>query len=152
LSQDNFGNINNGLELVQDKLHKMKKREIEKLLGLLDNKDQSHDFSGYSNPDEAKESFVKLGFLRNKLNEREKSFSPYFTEKVMGKISVLTTSPGLEEYLSMLLTRVMTYGISAVLLIFLTLYLFHGQEGIGTVIGTSDSNDINFISYLFYEF
>jgi len=52
----------------------------------------------------------------------------------------------------MQLSRVMAYGMAAVALVFLTLFLLHGQDGFGTVIGTDTSDELNFISYLFYEF
>jgi len=90
--------------------------------------------------------------LRAEFSNRDHSFSPFFTDSIMGRISAITKSPGIEEYLSMLLSRVMTYGITAVVLVILTLYLLHGQDGFSAVLGTDSSNDLNFISSLFYEF
>jgi len=131
----------------------MKNKEIERLLEYFDMKDQNNvDFSGFNNPDAAKESYVNLNLIHGELSKCEKSFSPFFTDKVMNKIEKLSYIPGIEDYLSMLLTRVMTYGLTAVIIVFMTIYFLHGQEGIGTVLGTDISNDLNFISSVFYEF
>ena len=131
----------------------MKRKEIKKLLSFLDRKDQGqNDFSGFNNPGGAMKSYDELLSIRRNSNENRNEFSPFFTDKVMGTISQMSQHPGLEDYLSMLLNRVMSYGLSAILIIFLTLYFLHGQEGIGTILGTDTTNDINFISYLFYEF
>jgi hypothetical protein len=131
----------------------MKNKEFERLLGIVDQKDQRPlDFSGFSDPAAARESYNELIKFRGTLSNYEKYFSTYFTNKVMVRINNLAQSPGLEEYLSMQLSRVMTFGLTAVILVFLALYIFQGQEGIGTILGTDRSNDINFISSLFYEF
>ena len=131
----------------------MKKKEFEKLLGFADQKDHSnHDFSGFKDPEEAKESFKELLFFISKRSGFEKEFSPYFTEKVMNGLFRLTRRQGIEEYLSMQFSKVLTYGLTAVVFVFIILYFLQGQDGIGTIIGTDRSNDINFISYLFYEF
>jgi hypothetical protein len=81
-----------------------------------------------------------------------KDFSPFFTDKVMGRISQLSQKLGLEEYLSLQLSRVFGYGMAAVAIVLLTLFLLHGQDGFGTVFGSDVSDELNFISYLFYEF
>jgi hypothetical protein len=131
----------------------MKRKEFERLLGIFDQKDQSPvDFSGFSDPAEARKSYDDLRKFSGTLSGYEKYFSPFFTNRVMGRINNLAQSPGLEEYLSMQFSRVMTFGLTAVILVFLALYIFQGQEGFGTLLGTDRSNDINFISYLFYEF
>jgi hypothetical protein len=131
----------------------MKKKEIIRLLGLFDQKDlSSPDFSGFSDPDDARNNFNRLKLVRTELSGHDRSFSPYFTDRVMGRIARISQSPGIEEYLSMLFTRVMTYGLTAVVLVVLTLYFLHGPEGFSAVLGTDNSNDVNFISYLFYEF
>jgi hypothetical protein len=131
----------------------MKKKEFEKLLGLVDQKGQGlPDFSGFSNPDDAKMKFVEILHFRNTPSENEKDFSPFFTESVMGRIKQYPLTHGLEEYLSMQFNRVMAFGLTAVVLTFLTLYFLQGQDGVGTLFGADRTNDINFISYLFYEF
>jgi len=131
----------------------MKKKEIRKLLELLDQKDHSSvDFNEFRNPDEVKKDFNVLSFFRGKRAESQNDFSPFFTEKVMGRIAAHSRTQGIEDYLSMQFSRVMTYGLTAVVVLFLALYFLHGQDGLGTLIGTDSSNDLNFISYLFYEF
>mgnify|MGYP006954432678 CR=1 FL=1 len=135
------------------KAGKMKKRELKRLLELFDQNNQRHsDYHGFSDPDQARKSYEDLLLFRRKPSDIKKDFSPCFTERVINRITHQTQIPRLEEYLSMQLNRVMTYGLTAVILVFLTLYFLQGQDGIGTVIGTNNSNDINFISYLFYEF
>jgi len=131
----------------------MKKKEIGKVLELLDQKDlSSFNFNEFRNPDEVIEGFNLLSFFRGKHSESRSDFSPFFTEKVMGRIAAQSHTPGIEDYLSMQFNRVITYGLTAVVALFLVLWFLHGQDGIGTLIGTDSSNDLNFISYLFYEF
>lgn len=131
----------------------MKKKEIEKLVNLTDQKDLNPaDFTVFSEPVKAKQYFSLLSLARRRKPDTEPDFSPYFVEKVMGRLNRVVQSPGLDDYLSMLLSKVMTYGLTALALVFLTLYFLHGQDGIGTVIGSDTTNDMNFISYLFYEF
>jgi len=131
----------------------MKKKELQRLLDIFDQGNREpQDFSEFRNPDEARESFKKLILIRRELSDSNSDFSPFFSAKVMGKISQFSKRPGLEEYLSMQLSRVMTYGLTAVVLVFLTLFFLQGQEGMGLVPGSDSSNDLNFISSLFYEF
>jgi hypothetical protein len=130
----------------------MKKKEIEKLLRLTDQKVSSQpDFSGFSDPNEARENYSRLILIRKGYSVFERDFSPFFVERVLGRINNLSKGTGIQEYLSMQFNRVMAYGFAAVLIVFLTLYILHGQEGFGTVLRSDSSNDINFISYLFYE-
>jgi len=131
----------------------MKRKELEKLLGLLDQQAQNPiDFSGFSNPEEAKRRYKQLSVYRLKLGFREMDFSPYFVERVMGKINNLSGNQSLSEYLSLQFSRVMAYGFAAVIVVFMTLYFIHGQDSFGIILGNDNPNDINFISYLFYEF
>lgn len=131
----------------------MKKKDFKKLSDLLDlSKPGIIDFSGFSEPEKAGKSYEDFVFFREMTSGVAKDFSPFFTEKVMGRINQLSHRQGLEEYLSMQLSRVMAYGMTAVALVLLTLFLLHGQDGFGTVIGTDTSDELNFISYLFYEF
>ncbi len=131
----------------------MKRKEFEKLLNLMDRSDPGlNDFSVFSDPVKARKSYDELIFYRSESGTLAKDFSPYFTDKVMGRISQLSRIHGLEEYISMQFSRVMAYGLAAVVLVIITLFFFQGQDGLGTVIGTEASNDINFISSLFYEF
>jgi hypothetical protein len=131
----------------------MKKKEFEKLLGFADQKDHTNlDFSGFKDPAEAKKQFEELLFFVSKRSDFESDFSPFFTEKVMNGIVGFNNRLGIEAYLSMQFSRVMTLGLTAVVFVFIALYFLQGQEGIRNVLGTDQSNDINFISYLFYEF
>jgi hypothetical protein len=130
----------------------MKKKEIEKLLSLTDQKVTSQpDFSGFKDPGEARENYDKIVLIRREYSTYEKDFSPFFVERVLGGINNLSASTGIQEYLSMQFNRVIAYGFAAVLIVFLTLYFLDGQEGFGTVLRSDSTNDINFISYLFYE-
>jgi len=130
----------------------MKKAELEKLLERLDTKDYPVlDFSDFTNPEEAKRIYNDFFYFREIYND-PKDFSPYFTEKVMGKILLMASKSGLEEYLSIFLYRVVAYGVTAVILVFAILMFLQGQDGIGTAIGTESTTDLNFISSLFYEF
>lgn len=130
----------------------MKKKEIEKLLRLADQKVTSQpDFSGFKDPSEARENYNRLVLIRKGYPTYEKDFSPFFVERVLGRINNLSHSSGIQEYLSMQFNRVMAYGFAAVLIVFATLYILNGQEGIGTILRSDNTNDINFISYLFYE-
>jgi hypothetical protein len=130
----------------------MKKKEIEKLLRLTDHEVSSQpDFSGFKDPGEVRENYDRLVLIRREYSDYEKDFSPFFVERVMARINNLSHSTGIQEYLSMQFNRVMVYGFAAVLIVFLTLYFLDGQEGFGTVLRSDSTNDINFISYLFYE-
>lgn len=131
----------------------MKRKEIIRILELFDAKDQKFkDFGQFDNPKKAKEQFEELAEIRDAFLKEEKNFSPFFTDKVMGRVAQLTGQQGFEDYLSMLFYRVTTYGLSAVAIVVLTLYLLHGQEGFNSIISSDSSNDINFISSLFYEY
>jgi len=135
------------------KAFKMKRKEFKRLLEFLDLKDPvTIDFSDFSDPGKAGKNYEDLLFFRQKSSGLHKDFSPFFTDKVMGRIAQLSHRQGFEEYLSMLLNRVLVYGMTAVVIVFLTLFFLHGQDGIGTVLGTDSSDELNFISYLFYEF
>lgn len=131
----------------------MKKKEFNKILFLLDKADKSNiDFSGFSNPVEANELFESLLIYRKNSTSQQKDFSPYFIERVMGKIMNENVNISLADYLSLQFSRVMAYGLVAVIITVLTLYFIQGQEGFIPVLGNDSANDINFISYLFYEF
>jgi hypothetical protein len=131
----------------------MKRKELEKLLSRLDLKNQdSADFSGFKDPTRAEKSFKRLVYIKENMPSHDKDFSPFFIESVMGRINNLSGNPGVVEYLSMQFSRVMAYGMAAVIIVFLTLFFLHGQEGFGAILGADNSNDINFISYLFYDF
>ncbi len=131
----------------------MKKKELEKLLRLIDKNDRrSVNFSEFKNPEKSEETFNQLDFIRENMPVYERDFSPFFMERIMGRISNLRENQGIVEYLSMQFSRVMAYGTAAVIIVFLTLYFIHGQDGFGTILGADSSNDINFISSLFYEF
>ena len=131
----------------------MKKKEFEKLLGLFDQKDQPvQDFSGFKEPDRAKGLFRQLIFYRFMLSGNKKVFSPYFADQVMNRIINANHVHGIEEYLSLQFNRVMSFGLAATILFYLALYFFQGHEEFSTIFGIDRSNDINFISYLFYEF
>lgn len=131
----------------------MKKKELENILILLDKSEKNNvDFSGFSNPEEAKELFDSLLFYKKNAAPIERNFSPFFIERVMGKVNNLSSNISLSEYLSLQFSRVMAYGLAAVIIVMLTLYFIQGQEEFVHVFGSDSANDINFISYLFYEF
>jgi len=132
---------------------KMKKKELESILILLDKSEKNNvDFLGFTNPTEAKELFDSLQLFKINSTDKEKSFSPYFIERVMGKVANLSSNNSLSDYLSLQFSRVMAYGLAAVIIVMLTLYFIQGQEGFVPILGNDSANDINFISYLFYEF
>lgn len=131
----------------------MKKKELEKLLSLADQKDQPvQDFSGFKEPEKAKGFFKQLIFYRSLLSGKKNDFPPYFADQVMNRIINSNQVHGIEEYLSLLFNRVMSYGLAATILLYLALYFFQGHEEFSTIFGVDRSSDINFISYLFYEF
>jgi hypothetical protein len=131
----------------------MKKKEFKKLIKFFDHHDQKTvDFSGFKNPEEAKSIYNELLVYRRKGSDSEPDFTPFFTDSVMGKISRYSHSPGFEEYLSRLFSRVVSYGLTAVVVMLITLYVLHGQDGFSALFGNDPGNDINFISQLFYEF
>jgi hypothetical protein len=131
----------------------MKKKELERLLGFVDqNEDETYDFSGFRDSQSAKGTFKDLLLFRESGKHAESDFSSHFADKVMQKVIHLSKKQGIEEYLSMQLYKVVSFGLSAAAIFFLALYLFQAQDGIGPILGTDRSNDINFISYVFYEF
>ena len=131
----------------------MKKRYLKKILGLFDQEEHgSFDYSQFDEPERVKNQVNELIMFRDLLAAREKSFSPFFTDRVMGKLNQLVTSPSFEEYLSMQFSKVMAFGLTAVVILFLSLYFMQGIDGINSFLGTDSSNDINFVSSLFYDF
>ena len=131
----------------------MKKKEYKKLLRLIDLHDHAQvDFSRFRNPAKAKDEYDKLIVYRRTSSDNEPDFSPFFTEAVMGKLSRFSQTPGFEEYLSRLFNRVVSYGLTAVVVMLVTLYVHHGQDGFSALFGSDSANDINFISQLFYDF
>ncbi len=130
----------------------MKKVEIRKLLDFFDRGEPNSDFSGFADPVEARENYQNLNLIREKYSSIDMDFSPFFTESIMGRISQLAKRPMLEEYLSNLLSRVATYGFTALVLIIITLFFLQGQDGFGSILGTDSNNEVNFISSLFYEY
>ncbi len=131
----------------------MKKKELKKLLRLVDHHDHKKaDFSGFRNPEKARAAYDELLAYRRTSSDEEPDFSPFFTDAVMGKIARFAQSPGFEEYLSRLFSRVVSYGLTAVVVMLLTLYVLHGQDGFSALFGNDPASDINFISLLFYEF
>jgi hypothetical protein len=131
----------------------MKKREIEQILKLADESPiLKPEFSAFSDPDVASVIYRDILQYRNDRANTEKDFSPFFENKIMGRIASIAKGQSLEDVLSGLFTRVMTYSLTALFLIILTFFIIYGQDGFTIFIGNDSSNDINFISYLFYEF
>jgi hypothetical protein len=131
----------------------MKKREIKQILELADESvNRNPDFSGFSEPDIASAIYRDILRYRKEAGTAVKDFSPFFENKIMSKIASIAKGQSLEDILSGLLSRVMTYSLTALFIIILTFFIVYGQDGFTKFIGNDTTNDINFISYLFYEF
>ena len=131
----------------------MKKKDIKRLLELLKaDQPEGSDWNMFSDPEGAKQKYTELINLRKNAGFQEFSFSPFFREKVMGKVYELTKTPAFDEILSKFMNRVILSGAITIVVVILILYAYHGQVGVDTLTGIDHDETINFISSLFNEY
>lgn len=131
----------------------MKRKDNKILLEYLKtDQPEISDWSVFSDPEEAKLKYAELINLRENAGFQEFSFSPFFREKVMGKVYEMTKTPAFDEVLSKFMNRVILSGVITIVVVILVLYAYHGQVRVDTLTGIDHDETINFISSLFNEY
>ena len=134
----------------------MNKKEFKTLLDLLDKERiNDSDWQVFTNREEAQSAYSHFKILRKNASDNDAGFSPWFKQKVMGKIYELgnaSYSQSLDEILSRMMNKVMLAGTIAIIAVILLLYAYHGQVGVDTLTGIDQDSEINFISSLFNEY
>ncbi len=131
----------------------MKPAEIEEILGMADDAEiRKPDFRRFSDPSGAEEIYQSLLKIKADSGGRKADFTPYFEDRIMNRIYAAASGFSLDEQLSGLLYRVAGYGLTAAALVLITFFLLYGQDAFSVFTGSDTSGDINFISYLFYDF